>query len=279
MRNAMFTTNTDQALTHALQASRELLILTGAGCSTDAGLGDYRDRRGQWKRKQPITGQEFVQSDAARRRYWARSAVGWPGFAAARPTAAHHALVRLQQRVHAPMLVTQNVDRLHQQAGHREVVDLHGRLDQVRCLHCGQVDSRDAFQARLIAANPDLADLDARYAPDGDADLEYAHTDALTIPACLACGGVVKPHVVFFGENVARQTVDRVFQALDAADALLVVGSSLMVYSGFRFCRHAAAHGKPVLIVNDGVTRADSLATLKLEGHCAGRLEAALAHL
>ena len=233
----------DAALAAFVRAHPRLFVLGGAGCSTAAGLGDYRDRDGQWKRRQPITGQLFLGDPLARARYWARSAVGWPAFGSARPAAAHRALAALQRSGHAAHLVTQNVDGLHQRAGHEGVVELHGTLATVSCVHCGEGVSRDAFQHTLLAANPWLDALDAAHAPDGDADLELASPDAVAVPGCARCGGLMKPDVVFFGENVPKATVAQAMEHLRAADALLVAGSSLMVFSGFRFCRDAAARG------------------------------------
>lgn len=255
-------------LTRFVSEHPKLFVLTGAGCSTASGLGDYRDRQGQWKRRQPITGQTFIESQTARHRYWARSSVGWPSFAAAQPGHAHHALVRLQEQGHASTLITQNVDELHQKAGHASVVNLHGVLSTVSCIECRYRLSRYDFQQELLQANPWLHTLDASHAPDGDADLELDSLAAMQVPGCSCCGGLMKPDVVFFGENVPKETVLSAMDELAGADALLVAGSSLMVYSGFRFCRQAEALGRPIAIVNDGQTRADSLATLKVEGDC-----------
>ncbi len=263
----------DDALLDFVRAHPRLFVLGGAGCSTASGLGDYRDREGRWKRKQPMTGQVFRADEAMRRRYWARSSVGWPAFSAARPGTAHRALVELQRAGTATHLVTQNVDGLHARAGHRDAVDLHGRLSDVVCLACGDVSARDAFQVRLLAASPWLAELSGAYAPDGDADLEPADVDRLEVPACERCGGMLKPDVVFFGENVPRPRVEDALARLAASDALLVAGSSLMVFSGFRFARAAAAAGQPVVIVNEGVTRADALARLRVGGDVGARLE------
>lgn len=262
----------DQQLAEFLSAYPKLFVLTGAGCSTAAGLGDYRDAAGLWKRKQPITGQVFRNDDYMRKRYWARSAVGWPAFDQAQPTRAHRALAALQSKGRVAHLVTQNVDRLHQKAGHENVIDLHGRLADVRCLDCNAFESRNAFQLRLLERHPWLSALSAAHAPDGDADLETDQLDKLDIPDCLSCGGMLKPEVVFFGENVPRPRVELAMSQLDASDALLVAGSSLMVFSGFRFCRRATQNRQPLVIINNGVTRADELASLKIEGDVGSRL-------
>lgn len=242
-----------------------LFVLTGAGCSTDSGIPDYRDRDGQWKRAQPVTYTAFMHDLPTRRRYWARSMTGWPRFGAARPNVAHRALAELERRGQVELLVTQNVDRLHERAGSRQVIDLHGRLDVVRCMDCGLRGDRDAFQHRLVALNPEWAGLDAGTAPDGDADLEGYDFSRFAIPPCPRCGGILKPDVVFFGESVPRERVDAVTAGWQAADAVLVVGSSLMVYSGYRFVRAAALAGKPIAAVGLGHTRADPLLTLKVD--------------
>jgi len=251
---------------------RRLFVLTGAGCSTDSGIPDYRDANGGWKRPQPVTYQAFVGELATRQRYWARSLVGWRRFGRAQPNATHHALARLEQRGKLTLLLTQNVDRLHQAAGSENVVDLHGRLDQVRCLACEQRLSRPEFQTELLRLNPAWADLDAADAPDGDADLDGQDFSNFQVPPCPHCAGMLKPDVVFFGENVPRERVDIGMQALHDADAMLVVGSSLMVYSGYRFAHAAARAGKPIAAVNIGSTRADSLLSLKIEQSCAQAL-------
>jgi NAD-dependent SIR2 family protein deacetylase len=245
-----------------------LLVLTGAGCSTDSGIPDYRDTDGAWKRKPPVTFQAFTGNDTTRRRYWARSLVGWRYFGMAEPNATHRALARLEEHGKVSRLVTQNVDRLHQKAGSRDVVDLHGRLDIVRCLACRHTIGRDGFQANLEALNPDWVSLDALRAPDGDADLEGLDFGAFAIPPCPQCGGMLKPDVVFFGENIPRPWVDDAQAGLDAADAVLVVGSSLMVYSGYRIVLQASRRGLPVAALNLGRTRADELLSLKVEAPC-----------
>jgi len=262
----------DQLLAEHISRFNRLFVLTGAGCSTRSGLGDYRNTKGEWKRKQPITGQTFIGSELARKRYWARSSVGWPSFHAAQPGDAHHALRKLQEQKLLSTLVTQNVDQLHQKAGHKNVVDLHGVLSTVSCVDCDYSESRNQFQAKLLSINTWLKQLSARHAPDGDADLETDKLDRMDVPECPQCGGLLKPDVVFFGENVPKQKVQNSLDELRHSDALLVVGSSLMVYSGFRFCRDAQKRGQAIIIINDGVTRADDLAQLKITGDCGERL-------
>jgi len=253
-------------------AHRRLFVLTGAGCSTDSGIPDYRDANGGWKRQQPVTYQAFVGEPTTRQRYWARSLVGWRRFGRAQPNATHHALARLEQQGKLTLLLTQNVDRLHQAAGSENVVDLHGRLDQVRCLACEHRVPRADFQAELVRLNPAWANLDAADAPDGDADLDGRDFSRFQVPSCPHCIGLLKPDVVFFGESVPRERVDAGMQALHDADAMLVIGSSLMVYSGYRFAYAAARAGKPIAAVNMGHTRADPLLSLKIEQSCAQAL-------
>lgn len=251
-----------------------LFVLTGAGCSTDSGIPDYRDAEGRWKRSaQPMTLQAFVGDAAARRRYWARSMIGWRRIRAARPNDAHRALARLQQEGQVERLVTQNVDRLHQAAGSPAVIDLHGRLDQVRCLGCEHRRAREELQQELRHRNPHWEALEATYAPDGDADLG-GRTDLaeFVVPACAHCGGVLKPDVVFFGESVPPARVETAMRDLQRSDAMLVIGSSLMLYSGYRFAQRAAQLGKPIAAVNLGRTRADELLSLKVTQRCAAAL-------
>ncbi len=242
-----------------------LFVLTGAGCSTESGIPDYRDVKGEWKRPSPVTYQAFMGEELTRRRYWARSLIGWPTMAGARPGAAHRALAQMEQAGRVGLLLTQNVDGLHDAAGSRAPIDLHGRIDTVRCMACERRMPRAALQLELRARNPHWAALEARAAPDGDADLEGHDFAAFDVPACAHCGGLLKPDVVFFGESVPKERVAAAFAALEEADAVLVAGSSLMVYSGFRFVQAAAAAGKPVAAVNLGRTRADELLTLKVE--------------
>lgn len=264
------------ALRDWLAPRRRVFVLTGAGCSTASGIPDYRDERGDWKRKPPVTYQAFTQDAATRRRYWARAFAGWRWFDGARPNAAHAALAGFERHGRTTLLLTQNVDGLHQRAGSTHVVDLHGRLDRVRCLGCDRLTPREAIQQRLAAANPDWAAAVAAFAPDGDADLDRSDFDAFAVPPCSHCGGMLKPDVVFFGENVPRARVDAAMSALAASDALLVVGSSLMVYSGFRFARTAHEAGIPIALLTRGATRADDLADLALRADCTHVLPAAL---
>jgi NAD-dependent SIR2 family protein deacetylase len=255
-----------------MDAHPRLFVLTGAGCSTDSGIPDYRDTNGGWKRPQPVTYQAFMGETSTRQRYWARSLVGWRRFGRARPNATHHALARLEQQGRLTTLLTQNVDGLHQAAGHRDVIDLHGRLNEVRCMGCTVRLPRDTFQQALVELNPAWALLDAGDAPDGDADLDGRDFSSFDVPPCPRCGGILKPDVVFFGENVPRERVDAAVTSLNESDAVLVVGSSLMVFSGYRFAAAAARAGKPIAAVNMGRTRADPLLTLKIEQSCAEAL-------
>jgi NAD-dependent SIR2 family protein deacetylase len=267
----------DGALREFIERHEKLLVLTGAGCSTGSGIPDYRDADGAWKRGRPIPLQDFVAHEHSRKRYWARGLIGWRRMRAARPNDAHRALATLESHAHVTLLVTQNVDGLHQAAGSRNVVDLHGRADVVRCLQCERRTPRDDVQAALVERNPEFAALDAVEAPDSDAALDGVDFAAFDTPACTACGGLLKPDVVFFGERVPPERVQRAFAALDEADAMLVVGSSLMVYSGYRFAQAAAQAGKPIAAVNLGRTRADDLLALKVSERCADALAFLLA--
>lgn len=257
------------------RASRRLLVLTGAGCSTECGIPDYRDDRGAWKRSPPIQLREFLHDPVARRRYWARSFYGWPRIANARPGAAHHAIARLERAGLVGDLITQNVDGLHGRAGSPAPLELHGRLAEVECRDCGAVVSRESLQARLAALNPWAPDAPAAAAaaPDGDADVSGIDTDAFVVPDCEQCGGLLKPAVVFFGESVPRERVERGLAAVQTADAVLAVGTSLMVWSGYRFVRRAAELGRPIAIVNLGVTRADDCASVRVNARCGDVLE------
>ncbi|GMR23147.1 MAG: NAD-dependent protein deacetylase [Acidobacteriota bacterium] len=254
--------------------SRRLVALTGAGCSTGSGIPDYRDRDGEWKRKPPVRFQQFIGSAETRQRYWARSMVGWKLVEGAQPNTAHEALAAIEALGPLRYLVTQNVDGLHQKAGSVHVNDLHGRVDRVCCLDCGQTSSRLEFQNRLSVMNPTWRHHHASYAPDGDAELDGVRFEAFQVPECARCRGTLKPDVVFFGESVPRPRVDEAMAHVDACDLLLVVGSSLMVWSGYRFVKRAREHGIPVAAVNLGKTRADAEIDVKVRADCGEVLQA-----
>lgn len=258
-----------QALKRFLGLPGRPVVLTGAGCSTDSGIPDYRGPNGAWRSRQPIQYRDFRQRLEARQRYWARSMLGYPRMAEASPNGVHYALAGLAQRGLLGLLVTQNVDDLHRRAGHGRVLDLHGRIARVRCLACGHRSPRALLQRRLEALNPTFLTPPAggmQVAPDGDAELDdTARLETFRVPPCSRCGGVLKPDVVFFGESVPGTRVQAVRDALREASGLLVLGSSLAVFSGFRFCRDAAALGKPIFIATQGVTRGDELAQLKVD--------------
>jgi len=266
----------------ALMKGRRVLALSGAGMSTESGIPDYRGPRSVQRRTRPIYYREFVDSAPARARYWARSAVGWPHVAAARPNKGHEALSRLESARAITGVVTQNVDGLHQAAGSVNVLELHGTLAEVACLSCGTRERRAALQQRILLANPAWAEGEFRAAsagPDGDARIEPPADGSFQVPSCLRCGGVLKPDVIFFGENVPRGRVERAFAMLKEADMLLVVGSSLAIYSGYRFVLQAREDEKPVAIVNQGPTRGDPLAAVRIEaalGEALPRLEHSL---
>jgi NAD-dependent SIR2 family protein deacetylase len=268
-----------RTLARFIAAHPKLTVLSGAGCSTASGIPGYRDDNGDWMHARPVQYPEFVSSPAVRRRYWARSYAGWRSMSQALPNPAHRALAALEERGYVRQLITQNVDNLHRRAGSRRVIDLHGVLQTVRCLDCSALSDRNAVQRRLEALNPDWVARVSGIAPDGDAHVDPLDAQHFRIPSCAACGGVLKPDVVFFGENVPKDRVERCRRAVAESDALLVVGSSLMVFSGFRFAREASAAGKPVVIVNRGKTRADRIATIKLAGECGELLTAATAML
>ena len=249
--------------------AERITVLTGAGVSTDSGIPDYRGA-GTPARRAPVQYQEFVRSDSARARYWSRSTIGWPRMRDARPNAAHHALARMEQAGHVTGLITQNVDGLHHAAGSRRVVELHGSLALVRCIACGTQVSREDFQQRLLTLNADWRPLrfpeTVEIRPDGDAELPAEAIAYFRVPACDVCGGIMKPDVVFFGENVASNVVSEAWRVFETGEVLLVTGSSLAVYSGRRFIDRAARDGVPIAIVNRGPTRADEVAAVKVDG-------------
>lgn len=253
----------------ALLAGTRFALLTGAGLSTDSGIPDYRGP-GSPPRK-PMTYQEFVRDAANRRRYWARNHIGWSHLRHADPNEGHYAAAELERRGYLTGLITQNVDRLHEDAGSRNVVDLHGRYDQVVCLDCGRTYSRRLLAGMLEELNPDFLERAetsglVEMAPDADATVEDQELiNSFIVAVCPACGGTLKPDFVYFGENVARGRVETSYAMVDEAAALVVAGSSLTVMSGLRFVRHAAKEGKPVVIINRGETRGDDKAAIKLE--------------
>lgn len=250
----------------ALLRGKRLTVLTGAGVSTDSGIPDYRGPDSP--PRTPMTFQQFVGDEAFRRHYWARNHVGWRHVHRTEPNAGHRALAAMEARRVVVGVVTQNVDLLHEDAGSRNVIDLHGRYDRVVCLSCGHVVSRAHLAQRLEELNPGFVESvgavgDVEIAPDADAVIET--TSGFVVADCEVCGGMLKPDIVYFGETVPRERVERAYAMVDAADALLVAGSSLTVQSGLRFVRHAAKAGKPVVVVNRGATRGDGLATITLD--------------
>ena len=266
----------------ALLRGKRFVALTGAGCSTESGIPDYRGPETRRRARNPIQGREFSRSAEIRQRYWARAVIGWERFSRAQPNPAHRALARLEHGGLLEGLITQNVDGLHQAAGHADdkVLELHGTLAEVACLACGALEPRAALQERLLAQNPGWLRLAADMAPDGDADLPAEHVAGFRAPPCLSCDGPLKPRVVFFGENVARPIVDAAFAMVDAAEALLVVGSSLAVFSGYRFVLRAAQRGIPIAMVNLGSARGEELGAVKVDaraGDVLPRLADALA--
>lgn len=252
----------------AVLAGRRIAVLTGAGLSTDSGIPDYRGPDSP--PANPMTIRQFTSDPVFRQRYWARNHVGWQHMHAKQPNAGHRALAALERDGVLSGVVTQNVDLLHTKAGSRTVVNLHGTYAEVICLDCGCTMSRDALADLLEAANPGFTE---RAHADGlavapDADAVVADTDSFTIVDCPRCAGMLKPNIIYFGENVPKERLAEAFSVVDDAEALLVAGSSLTVFSGFRFVRHAAANGVPVAIVNRGPTRGDALATVKVDGGC-----------
>ena len=261
------------SLRNYLEGGR-ILVITGAGVSTGSGIGDYRDERGEWKRGAPIMHDPYMQEHATRQRYWARSQVGFPQFAAAVPNVVHDVLARWETAGLLCGLITQNVDGLHSKAGHQQVLELHGNLHQVVCMSCGAQSSRAGWQHWLETHNPLVSEDFYTPAPDGDADTSRQNFSEIAVPACELCGGIVKPDVVFYGGSVAKAVVQTAYDWVDQARVVLVLGSSLMVYSSFRFARRAHTRGIPLLAVNKGHTRADELLTMKLDAECGAVLTA-----
>jgi NAD-dependent SIR2 family protein deacetylase len=262
----------------ALFARGPVAVLTGAGVSTESGIPDYRGPETRRRARNPMQYREFLHDALARRRYWARSMLGWPRMRAALPNAAHRALAVLERAGRLSGVVTQNVDGLHVSAGSRALVELHGALRHTLCLACGTLHEREQVQRALERLNPAFSRRAAQLLPDGDAELPAERLAEFQLHEC-ECGGVLKPHVVFFGENVPAQRVARAMALVEQAAALLVVGTSLAVYSGLRFVRAAAARGLPVGIVGLGETRGDALASLRVEAGAGATLSALCAAL
>lgn len=258
---------------------RRIVLLTGAGCSTGSGIPAYRDESGRWQRRQPIFYQDFLGDPVMRRRYWARSFFGWRVMQQASPGNTHAALASLAATGRLAGLITQNVDGLHQRAGHAEVLELHGGLERVLCLDCGLGSTRDELQRRLELLNPDWSPEVLEINPDGDAELDDRAYPGFRIAGCSDCGGTLKPDVVFFGESVPRTRLAAADRMVEKADAMLIVGTSLVVWSGYRLARRAAERRIPIAAVNNGLTRADGILDFKLEGDCASVLEQALSGL
>lgn len=249
---------------------RRWLVLTGAGVSTDSGIPDYRGPGAPVRR--PMNLADFRRTPAAHQRYWARAYLGWSSMGTARPNISHRTLADLESRGRLTGLITQNVDGLHRAAGHASVIDLHGRLDAVICLDCGDQSARSDLQVRLRELNPDFGSSDLVVLPDGDVALE--ETATFTVADCRRCGGSLKPDVVFFGENVPAPRVQECQRLVEEAEALVVLGTSLHVFSGRRFVKQAFRRDIPIVIINRGQTRADDYATLKIDAGCADVLAA-----
>ena len=258
-------------LASLLDRKRGFCVLTGAGVSTQSGLPAYRDESGRWKHSKPMQHQDFISSETKRKFYWARSMLGWPNFNNAQPSQAHLRITDLVLQGFVGSIITQNVDRLHHAAGCENTLDLHGRLDQVVCLECKELFSRHTFQSKLEVLNPDFTTGKKSLRPDGDVDFDYVALETFDVPVCEKCSGALKPNVVFFGDVLDRNVVSHASQLIENSSGLLVIGSSLMVYSGYRYVKQAVALNKPVVIINQGKTRADDLYTLKIE-HEAGQV-------
>ncbi|MEV5408858.1 NAD-dependent protein deacetylase [Thermopolyspora sp. NPDC052614] len=262
-----------------LVADGDVVVLSGAGISTESGIPDYRGETGRARRATPMTYQTFVGSVEARRRYWARSHLGWRHIVRAAPNDGHRVVAALQGHGLVAGVITQNVDGLHQAAGARNVIELHGSLDRVLCLGCGRRSSREVLHRRLCAANPGWEARPGTINPDGDVVLDDDEVATFTVVDCEDCGGMLKPDVIFFGENVPRPRVERCYELTERAGLLLVLGSSLTVMSGYRFVRHAAERGIPVAIINRGATRGDTHALLTLDAPLGPALTALLSAL
>jgi len=266
------TTTSDVSALVALLAGRRFAVLTGAGISTDSGIPDYRGPDSP--PRSPMTYDQFVTDEGFRRHYWARNHVGWQHMRTRRPNAGHEAIAKMEQRGLVSGVITQNVDLLHQAAGSQRVIDLHGHYNEVICLSCGLVLSRTELDRMLTVLNPEFTDAvaDVEIAPDADAVI--ASTEEFQVQPCPRCGGILKPNIVYFGENVPKERVAAAYTLVDESEAVLVAGSSLAVMSGLRFVRHAHRHGLPVAIINRGATRGDELADLHLDAGASPTLTA-----
>ncbi|MDX1492369.1 MAG: NAD-dependent protein deacetylase [Pseudohongiellaceae bacterium] len=261
-----------EALAQFIEQTNKLIVMTGAGLSTTSGIPAYRDKAGTWLRTSPIQHHDFINKKESRQRYWARSMKGWPLMHGAKPNKGHAALFAMEQAGLIELLITQNVDCLHQEAGHKALVDLHGSLDRVQCISCENLFSRQDIQEWLELNNPQLHEALAIVKPDGDADIADELISSIRVPECENCGGILKPDVVFFGGTVPRTRIHTINEALGKSDGLLVVGSSLKVFSGFRICRDTHQAGKPIACLTQGVTRADDMISLKIEADCESSL-------
>ena len=247
-----------QLLQKFLSDKHCLVILTGAGISVSSGIPTYRDANGDWQHSTPIQHQDFINHKRSRQRYWLRSFAGWPAIKRAKPTYAHKVIKQLEEKGLVELTVTQNVDRLHQKAGSRNVIDLHGRLDRVICLACKNYCGREWVQNQLKDTNPFLTES-RDLGPDGDADVGNHLVHDLVEPICSSCSGILKPDVVFFGGQVDKSLVQQIYQTLENADGLLIIGTSLRVFSGYRFSRYASSINLPIASVNPGLIRGEEL--------------------
>jgi len=248
--------------------NQPVTVITGAGLSASSGLPVYRDAEGNWIHSEPVQGPKFRASEKTRQRYWCRSYFGWQSFSKAAPNSAHHDLATLEENGFVNTVITQNVDGLHQSAGSRNTVALHGNLSEVICLNCGDITQRADLQQRLQANNPEFLKVEFSVAPDGDAIVHDSHIEKFNAVACTNCGGVLQPYVVFYGDNVPKLRVQHCMQRVLESELLVCAGTSLMVYSGFRFCKAAVSAGIPLVIINKGITRADDLASAKINDDC-----------
>ncbi|MCL4115011.1 UNVERIFIED_CONTAM: hypothetical protein GTU68_036125 [Idotea baltica] len=257
-----------EKLIYALSDKRKIWILTGAGISAPSGIPTYRDDKGEWKSANPIQHKEFIEHKSYRQRYWARSMVGWKLTGKAKPNATHHAITALQRTNKISQIVTQNVDGLHNAAGTENIIDLHGRLSEIKCLDCDEISKRKDYQPRLVENNPELDDYKAAIMPDGDANVEDFDMSKINIPPCKNCGGVLMPNVIFFGGMVPKKRVQKAFSTLAESDCILVIGSSLKVFSGYRFPLWASQNNLPLYAVNQGEMRGMDLFDIVVRDPC-----------